>query len=227
MLVIKGIHRKIEGRQYIHFLISFDAGVDPEVALEICKNAVKYYQGKYQILAAVHLDTNNLHCHYVLNTVPIRGGRKFDQKRSDLYRFRRYIDKLLVERGLRPIEVMEEKKAEDVLDMKTFEKFSCDENELDDWHLLYTPINFHEDKKAEDKKEILSTPSRCLSESDTGNGNNIVVQSGIFQSEEKLFEPIRFLDGNMQFQPIRFFEKQPQFQPIIFHTNTEDGENNI
>lgn len=217
----------MEGRQYIHFLISFDAGVDPEIALEVCKNAVKYYQGRYQILAAVHLDTNNLHCHYVLNTVPIRGGRKFDQKRSDLYRFRRYINKLLVERGLRPIEAMEEKRAEDVLDMKTFEKFARDENELDDWHLLYTPINFHEEKKAEDKKEILSTPSRCLLESDIVNGNNIVFQSGIFQTEEQLFQPIRFRDEIMQFQPIRFIEEKPRFQPIVFHTNAENGENNI
>lgn len=239
MLVIKGLHRKMDGRQFIHFFLSFDAGVEAEKALEVCKKATKYYEEKYQILAAVHTNTDNVHCHYVLNTVSIRGGEKYEQKKGDLYSFRRYINKLLREEGLNPIEKAEEAKAEDVLDMDVFDDFPCDENGEDDWHLLHHLITFHQENDKKDEQKILSAPVTGVTECDTGNRNNIAFQSGIFQTEKRLFQPIRFIEEEpqfppirfieeeLQFPPIRFIEEKPRFQPIIFHTNAENGENNI
>ena len=63
-----GLRGKVVG---YHGIQSFREGeVTPEQAFEIGKATARRMWGdKYQVLVTVHLNTDNLHCHFVVNTI--------------------------------------------------------------------------------------------------------------------------------------------------------------
>mgnify|MGYP000173073743 FL=1 len=62
-----------------HGIQSFKANeVTPEEAFEIGKEtARKMWGDRYQVLVTVHLNTDNLHCHFVVNPCSFKYGSKF------------------------------------------------------------------------------------------------------------------------------------------------------
>ena len=68
-----------------HGYQSFASGeVTPEEALAIGKEtAIAMWGDKYQVLVTVHLNTDNLHCHFVVNAVSFIDGSKFRNKIGD------------------------------------------------------------------------------------------------------------------------------------------------
>lgn len=116
MKTVKVLKNKITGRQYIHFLLSFDQGVDAVTAHRIGKRVLMYQAHNYfQILMAVHDNTANVHCHFVLNTVG-KGTRKFSQSRAEMLKFRDYINRILEEERLNPIGAEQEEISFDCMD---------------------------------------------------------------------------------------------------------------
>ena len=77
-----GIRGKVVG---YHGIQSFREGeVTPEQAFEIGKaTARKMWGDKYQVLVTVHLNTDNLHCHLVVNPVSFKDGTKFQNKEKE------------------------------------------------------------------------------------------------------------------------------------------------
>lgn len=56
----------------------------------------RYYGGNYQILYAVHSDRiDNIHIHFVMNTINYNTGYKFNGKKSEYYPFISYMAKFL------------------------------------------------------------------------------------------------------------------------------------
>ena len=49
--------------------------------------AADYYGHQYQIVYAVHLDTNTPHIHFVMNTVNYRTGKKYPGDKADYYAY--------------------------------------------------------------------------------------------------------------------------------------------
>lgn len=115
MKTVKVLKNKITGRQYIHFLLSFDQGVDAVTAHRIGKRVLMYPGYSFQILMAVHDNTANMHCHFVLNTVG-KGTRKFSQSRAEMLKFRDYINRILEEERLNPIGAEQEEISFDCMD---------------------------------------------------------------------------------------------------------------
>lgn len=59
---------------------------------------------KYQVLVTVHLNTDNLHCHFVVNPCSFVDGQKFKNKIGDHKELRRISDEICRERGLSVLE---------------------------------------------------------------------------------------------------------------------------
>ena len=59
---------------------------------------------RYQVLVTVHLNTDNVHCHFVVNPVSFVDGQKFRNKIGDHKELRRISDEICRERGLSILE---------------------------------------------------------------------------------------------------------------------------
>ena len=98
-----GLRGKVVG---YHGIQSFREGeVTPEQAFEIGKaTARKMWGERYQVLVTVHLNTNNVHCHFVVNPVSFKDGTKFQNKIGDHKELRRVSDEICREHGLSVLE---------------------------------------------------------------------------------------------------------------------------
>lgn len=59
---------------------------------------------RYQVLVTVHLNTDNVHCHFVVNPVSFRDGSKFKNKISDHKELRKISDEICREHELSVLE---------------------------------------------------------------------------------------------------------------------------
>lgn len=98
-----GMKGKVVG---YHGIQSFAAGeVTPEQAFAIGKETARRMWGdRYQVLVTVHLNTDNVHCHFVVNPVSFVDGQKFRNKIGDHKELRRISDEICRERGLSVLE---------------------------------------------------------------------------------------------------------------------------
>lgn len=81
MKATKEIYDKDSGRQYAHFIQSFNPSDDisPEKAHEIGKEFIEKndkFKG-HEIVLATHKDKNHIHNHFILNSVNYESGNKF------------------------------------------------------------------------------------------------------------------------------------------------------
>ncbi len=98
-----GLRGKVVG---YHGIQSFKTGeVTPEQAFEIgMETARRMWCDKYQVLVTVHLNTDNVHCHFVVNPVSFKDGTKFQNKIGDHKELRRVSDEICREHGLSVLE---------------------------------------------------------------------------------------------------------------------------
>lgn len=132
MQTVQALHRKQSGRQYIHYIISFDTDVAFDTAFNAACECARYFEEDYQYLLSLHINTDNPHAHIVLNSVNVHNGKKFSQSKTDLLKFREYVSDCLIAHGLNPIEG--HKKAEDFLYSCTSDDpFAYDYDDYDDY----------------------------------------------------------------------------------------------
>ena len=93
---------KTTGIQCFHGVQSFVKGeVTPEQAHEIgIKLAEELWGDKFQVVVSTHLNTDNLHNHFVLNSVSFLDGKRFCNTKKDYALMRKASDKLCEEYGL-------------------------------------------------------------------------------------------------------------------------------
>ena len=97
---------KTGGVVALHAYQSFREGeVTPEQCHEIGVALARKVWGKrFQVLVATHMNTDNLHNHFVINSVSYVDGKKYEQRRSQYAEFRAASDKLCREYGLSVVE---------------------------------------------------------------------------------------------------------------------------
>lgn len=85
-----------------HGFQSFQAGeVTPEQAHEIGLETARRMWGRdFQVLVTTHLNTDNLHCHFVVNSVSFRDGHKFRNSIEQHRELREISDAICKEHGL-------------------------------------------------------------------------------------------------------------------------------
>ena len=97
---------KADGVVALHAYQSFREGeVTPEQCHKIGVALARKVWGKrFQVLVATHMNTDNLHNHFVINSVSYVDGKKYEQRRSQYAEFRAASDKLCREYGLSVVE---------------------------------------------------------------------------------------------------------------------------
>lgn len=92
---------KTGGNVAYHGYQSFQTGeATPEEAHKIgLETARRMWGNKYEVVVTTHLNTDNVHNHFVVNSVSFKTGRKFENHISDHYKLREISDKVCAERG--------------------------------------------------------------------------------------------------------------------------------
>ena len=102
MISVQERFDKTTGNVAYHAYQSFKTG---EVTPELCHRlgvelAQKMWGDRYQVLVATHFNTGTYHNHFVLNSVGIWDGKKFDCNEGAYWKFRSLSDELCRENGL-------------------------------------------------------------------------------------------------------------------------------
>ena len=96
MMATKRRFGKLSGNVAYHGFQSFKTGeISPEEAHRIgIETAQRLWGNDYEVLITTHLNTDNLHNHFVINSVSFRDGKKFLNKKADHYRLREVSDEI-------------------------------------------------------------------------------------------------------------------------------------
>lgn len=102
MINVKKQFFKTDGIQCFHAVQSFVKGeITPEQAHEIgMKLAGELWGDKFQVIVTTHLNTDNLHNHFVLNSVSFLDGKRFCNTKKDYAIMRKTSDRLCEKYGL-------------------------------------------------------------------------------------------------------------------------------
>ena len=128
---------KTDGVVALHAYQSFREGeVTPEQCHEIGVALARKVWGKrFQVLVATHMNTDNLHNHFVINSVSYVDGKKYEQRRSQYAEFRAASDKLCREYGLSVVEQPREKEPARYARMREAIDQACeDASTAEDFH---------------------------------------------------------------------------------------------
>jgi hypothetical protein len=104
MNTVKRTYRKTDGRQYLHYITSFDPidRIAPHEAVKVIREITSYF-GKYQSFFAVHTNSEHLHAHVVMNSISEEGVR-FRQWKPQLNKFKDHISQNVCNKyGIAPI----------------------------------------------------------------------------------------------------------------------------
>ncbi|MBR2588444.1 MAG: relaxase/mobilization nuclease domain-containing protein [Bacilli bacterium] len=93
---------KTDGIQCFHGYQSFAEGeVTPAQAHEISvKLAEELWGDRFQVVVSTHLNTDNIHSHFVVNSVSFVDGKRFNNTKKDYAMMRKISDRLCEEYGL-------------------------------------------------------------------------------------------------------------------------------
>ena len=102
MQLTKEQYRKIDGRQYYHFVQSFAETDDltPQEAHTIALELAQREFPNFEVLVATHIDTDHLHSHLIVNSVSFWDGKKLHQSAADLQAHRMSNDEICAAHGL-------------------------------------------------------------------------------------------------------------------------------
>lgn len=91
-----------EGIQAFHGYLSFkEQDISPELAQHIGMDFAKRVWGeRFQVVVTTHLNTEHLHCHFVINSVSFVDGQKLRDNYKRWYYFRHIADEVCKEYGL-------------------------------------------------------------------------------------------------------------------------------
>ena len=102
----KNRFNKNTGNVGYHIIQSFDdnEGTNEQVFEIGCRLAEELFGDKFEVIVALHKNTDNLHCHIVVNSVSFVDGKKFNDNKTFLNKMRNVSDRLCREQGLSVIE---------------------------------------------------------------------------------------------------------------------------
>lgn len=62
--------------------------------------AERMWGDRFQVLVTTHLNTEHLHCHFVVNSVSFKDGKRLQNKEKAWWYFRHIADEVCLEHGL-------------------------------------------------------------------------------------------------------------------------------
>jgi hypothetical protein len=102
MRLTKERFHKADGRQYYHFVQSFDKqdNLSPQEVHTMGLELAQREFPNFEVLVATHVDTGHFHNHLVVNSVSFQDGKKLHQSAADLQAQRIANDEICVAHGL-------------------------------------------------------------------------------------------------------------------------------
>ena len=106
MMLVKKAYNKIDNIQGFHGYQSFKEGeVTPDVAHKIgIQLAYEMWGDEFQVVVTTHLNTNHIHNHFVVNSVSMKDGHKYNYSNHEMARLRQTNDFICKEYGLSSLE---------------------------------------------------------------------------------------------------------------------------
>lgn len=103
---IKEQYEKTDGIQAYHGYLSFkEQDITPELAQKIgMEFAQRVWGDRFQIVVTTHLNTNHLHCHFVINSVSFVDGKRLHGEEKVWWKFRHIADEICRQYQLHVIE---------------------------------------------------------------------------------------------------------------------------
>lgn len=96
MHFVKEAWNAVIGRQMYHFIVSFCDkelySIDIDDAIKLAENICSFLGEERQIIYGIHLDTDNLHIHFAMNTVSYLNGRRYASNRGNDVRLAQFIE---------------------------------------------------------------------------------------------------------------------------------------
>lgn len=128
MKFVKKLYGKEKGILAFHGYQSFKEGeVTPEIAHEIgVRLAEEMWGDRFQVVVSTHLNTDNIHNHFVINSVSFKDGYKYYSNLSNTALLRKTSDEICEEYGL---SVLEEKTCKSGINFENLYKKSMKESE--------------------------------------------------------------------------------------------------
>ena len=80
---------KNSGKRVRHSVLSFDErdNITPERANQFAQEIIQHYAPEYQIVYAVHDNTDDVHIHFVMNQISYVDGHRYWGKYEDFHHF--------------------------------------------------------------------------------------------------------------------------------------------
>ena len=105
-VTVKEQYGKTDGIQAYHGYISFkNMEVTPEEAQQIGEEFVQRVWGsRFQAVVTTHLNTEHLHCHYVINSVSFVDGKRLQGEEKAWFKFSKVADDICHKHGLSVIQ---------------------------------------------------------------------------------------------------------------------------
>ncbi len=99
---IKKAYGKEDGIQAYHGYLSFkEQNISPDLAQKIGMEFANEVWGKrFQVVVTTHLNTNHLHCHYVINSISFIDGKRLWGEEKAWFKFRLVADRICEKYGL-------------------------------------------------------------------------------------------------------------------------------
>ena len=93
---VKQAYGKEDGIQAYHGYLSFkEQNISPSLAQKIGIEFVKEVWGdRFQVVVTTHLNTKHLHCHYVINSISFKDGKRLWGNEKAWFKFRLIADKI-------------------------------------------------------------------------------------------------------------------------------------
>ena len=103
MELVSQVYRKYSNCRLRHWVVSFseEDNVTLEEVRQIANRSAAFYKSRYQIIYAIHTDTDNIHVHFVMNRISYRDGKAYSGKYSDFYNYRNHLAKLCGKYGVK------------------------------------------------------------------------------------------------------------------------------
>ncbi len=105
----KEIWEKVEGRQYYHIVQSFekenyvDVNKAHEIGQKFIENNDKFKD--FQVVMSTHQDKDHIHNHFVINSVSMETGKKFEFNPKDLLRAKELSNEICKEYGFMELDL--------------------------------------------------------------------------------------------------------------------------
>lgn len=100
--VKKAYGKEADGlRQVRHIIVGFqDQKVTSDLAFRVGYDIAGFYAGRYQVIYGIHQNTDNLHIHFLINSVSYMDGRMFSGGWTELADFKYHVRNVLIKYGI-------------------------------------------------------------------------------------------------------------------------------